>query len=179
MSDDNVSRDNSPEDDLTLQELRLRERELADFIENAPVGLHWVAADGRILWANQAELELLGFSRDEYIGRHIAEFHDDQEAINDILQRLTRNETLHSYEARLRCKDGSIRHVLISSNVLRENEKFVHTRCFTRDITERKRAEEELRANEEQFRAVAESASDAIITIDEASAILFLNPATE
>jgi hypothetical protein len=39
-----------------LDELRRRERELSDFIENASVGLHWVGADGAILWANQAEL---------------------------------------------------------------------------------------------------------------------------
>src|SRR5258708_4799272 len=61
--------------------------------------------------------------------------------IADILRRLTENEELHSYEARLRRKDGSIRHVLISSNVLRRDGEFIHTRCFTRDITERKRLE--------------------------------------
>ncbi|HEV2861049.1 MAG TPA: PAS domain S-box protein, partial [Pyrinomonadaceae bacterium] len=131
--------------------LRRREEELTDFIDNSAVGLHWVAADGTILWANQAELDLLGYAREEYVGRHIAEFHADREAIEDILARLTRDETLHSYEARLRRKDGSIRHVLISSNVRRRDGEFVHTRCFTRDITERKRAEAELRATEHRF----------------------------
>ena len=33
------------------------ERELADFFENAPVGLHWVGPDGIILRVNRAELE--------------------------------------------------------------------------------------------------------------------------
>ncbi|NJM77302.1 MAG: PAS domain S-box protein [Acaryochloridaceae cyanobacterium RU_4_10] len=125
--------------------LHLNQQELADFVENAPIGMHWVAADGRILWANQAELDLLGYTQEEYIGRSIAEFHADQTVIEDILCRLTSNETLHSYEAQLLCKDGSIRHVLIDSNVLRENGKFIHTRCFTRDITDRKHAELSLR----------------------------------
>jgi PAS domain S-box-containing protein len=137
-----------------LEELRSRERELSDFVENAAVGLHWVGADGTVLWANQAELDLLGYTREEYIGRHIAEFHADEEVIKDMLARLTNDETLHSYEARLRCKDGSVRHVLISSNVLREHGEFVHTRCFTRDITERKRAEEELREQAEVIETV-------------------------
>jgi PAS domain S-box-containing protein len=44
---------------------------------------------------------------------------------------------------------------------------------------ERKQAEEKLRESEERFRTVAESASDAIVTIDEESRILFVNPATE
>ncbi|MCA1593012.1 MAG: PAS domain S-box protein [Acidobacteria bacterium] len=154
-----------------------RERELSDFIENASVGLHWVSGDGTILWANRAELNMLGYAREEYIGHHIAEFHADPEVISDILGRLTNNETLHDYEARLRCKDGTIRHTIINSNVMWENGKFVHTRCFTRDITERKLAEEALRESEGRLRAIAETASDAIITIDEESRILFVNTA--
>jgi PAS domain S-box-containing protein len=117
------------------------EQEFRDFVENASVGMHWVSADGIILWANRTEMEMLGFTREEYIGHHIAEFHMDQPVIEDILQRLTERETIHNYEARMRCKDGSIRHVLLSSNVLWDGDKFVHTRCFTRDITERKLSE--------------------------------------
>jgi PAS domain S-box-containing protein len=127
------------------QQLRRSERELNDFFENATIGLHWVGPDGIILRANRAELELLGYTAEEYVGRHIAAFHADPDAIADMLCRLQAGEELHSYEARLRCKDGSVRHVVISSNVLREGGRFVHTRCFTRDITERKRAEEALR----------------------------------
>jgi PAS domain S-box-containing protein len=141
-------------------ELRRREAELTDFFENATVGLHWVGADGKIIWANRAELELLGYTREEYVGRHISEFHDDQETISDILRRLAGGEELHGYEARLRCKDGSVRHVAINSNVYWKDGEFVHTRCFTRDITERKR-EEELRS---LLSAIVESSDDAIIS---------------
>ncbi|HEV2706264.1 MAG TPA: PAS domain S-box protein [Pyrinomonadaceae bacterium] len=134
-----------------MEALRQRERELADFIENASVGLHWVGPDGTILWANQAELDMLGYTREEYIGRNITEFHTDADIINDMLCRLTNKETLHNYEACLRCKDGSVRYVLINSNVMWDEDRFVHTRCFTRDITERKRAEEELRKSKRQL----------------------------
>jgi PAS domain S-box-containing protein len=127
-----------------LAALRERDQDLSDFIENASLALHWVGGDGRILWANQAELDLLGYARQEYIGRHIAEFHVDAPVIEDILQRLTRRETLCNYEARLRCKNGAIRHVLIASNVRWNNDEFLHTRCLTRDITETKRSEQRL-----------------------------------
>ena len=125
--------------------LQRSEKELSDFFDNAVTGLHWVGPDGTILRANRAEMEMLGYRPEEYIGRHIAEFHADPPIIDDILQRLCRGETLQNYEARLRCKDGGIKHVLIDSNVLWEEGEFVHTRCFTRDITDRKRMEEELR----------------------------------
>src|SRR5437016_2950979 len=86
-------------------DLQERERDLRDFIENAAVALNWVAEDGTILWANRAELELLGYSRDEYIGHSIIDFHVDQAAILDVLGRSKNNEQVNEFEARLRCKD--------------------------------------------------------------------------
>ena len=84
-----------------LEALRRSHRELTDFVENGAVALHRVGPDGTVLWVNQAELEFLGYAREEYVGRHIAEFHADAEAIADILARLTRGETLRNYPARL------------------------------------------------------------------------------
>jgi PAS domain-containing protein len=86
------------------QALQDGETELRDFLENAVVGMHWVAADGTILWANKAELNLLGYELGEYVGRKISEFHVDVPVVDDILQRLGHKEELHGYEARLRCK---------------------------------------------------------------------------
>ncbi|MBA2690607.1 MAG: PAS domain S-box protein, partial [Burkholderiales bacterium] len=88
--------------------LRKSEKTLSDFFENAAVGLHWVGPDGKILRANRTELQLLGYSEEEYIGHHIAEFHADPPVIQGILTKLSGGETLHNREARLRCKDGSI-----------------------------------------------------------------------
>jgi PAS domain S-box-containing protein len=122
--------------------LARRERELMDLLENAAEGIHQVAADGKILWANRAELELLGYEPEEYIGRHIAEFHADDDVISDILSRLKQGQRLHEYEARLKHKDGSIRNVAINSNVCWDGDKFIYTRCFTRDVTERKQTAE-------------------------------------
>lgn len=126
--------------------LRKSERDLADFFDSAAIGLHWVGADGIILRVNQAELDMLGYTREEYLGRHIADFHADRAVIDDILARLTSGERIHDYPARLRCKDGSIRDVLITSSGLFEDGRFIHTRCFTSDVTARKQAEQQLAA---------------------------------
>jgi len=135
----------------TAAALRRSERELSDFFENGSVGLHWVGPDGTILRANQTELDLLGYRREEYVGRNIAEFHTDPSTIADVLARLARGETLHEYPARMRCKNGSIRDVLIDSNVLFEDGRFVHTRCFTRDVTELRDRERALRASRDHL----------------------------
>ena len=111
--------------------------ELADFVENAVEGLHRVGPDGTILWANRAELQLLGYEWDEYVGRHIADFHADPATIDYILTTLLSGGALYDQPARLRCKDGSIKHVLIHSNGHFEDGRLRYTRCFTRDATER------------------------------------------
>jgi len=96
------------------EELRNRVDELTDFFENASIPLHWVDGNGVIIWANQAELDALGYNKEEYIGYPISDFHADAEIITDILNRLINNETLYDYSARLKCKDGTIKHVLIN-----------------------------------------------------------------
>lgn len=137
--------------------LRHSEQELADFFDKAPIGLHWVGPEGTILRVNQSELDMLGYTRDEFVGHNIAEFHRDIEVVQDILNRLAAGEVLEDYEARLRCKDGSIITVRISSNAYCENGKFVHTRCFTHDITDRKITEKRLALQYAVSRILAES----------------------
>ncbi|MBI2431798.1 MAG: PAS domain-containing protein [Candidatus Hydrogenedentes bacterium] len=161
--------------------------DLGEFLENAAMALHWMGPDGSILWANQAELELLGYSREEYIGHPIAEFHVSQPEIEDILRRLREKEELRDYEAALRCKDGSIRWVLITSNVYWRDGEFIHTRCFTKDITERKRREESLqqalaRLDTERtlFREVIRQMPLGVVVAEAGSgAILIRNPYLE
>jgi PAS domain S-box-containing protein len=156
--------------------LRRSERNLSDFFEHAPVGLHWARPDGTVLVVNQAELDLLGYTREEYVGHNIAEFHVDQPVIQEILRRLSVGEEIHEQEARLRCKDGSIRHVLISSNVLWQNGKFIHTRSFTRDITQRKRDEEESRESEQRYRRIVETAKEGIWVLNCEAVTEYVNP---
>ena len=60
----------------------------------------------------------------------------------------------------MRCKDGSLKSVLIDSSVLWDEGRFVHTQCFTRDVTDRRRAEE-ARA---LLAAIVEASDDAIVS---------------
>ena len=144
------------------QALQQSEKKYREFAETASIALHWVSSDGTIIWANRAELEMLGYCSEEYIGHNISEFHADAPVLEDILNRLFRGDRIKEYEARLRAKDGSLRQVIIDSSALFEDGKFVHTRCFTRDISERKQAEDLLRRSEERFRALVNASSDVV-----------------
>ena len=128
--------------------MRRRTLELEDFIENSSLALHWLGPDGTILWANQAELDLLGYAREEYVGHDIRKFHASLSVIDELLRRLEQNQKPANYSARLKCKDGSLRDVLIDASAYRENGEFVHASCFARDVTDRKRAAAELKRRE-------------------------------
>lgn len=158
-------------------DLRSSHQDLDDFFENGMAALHQVAADGTILRANQAELDLLGYASEEYVGRHVAEFHADQAVAHDILGRLSRGETIEKHPARLRAKDGSIRHVLISSNARTRGDRISSTRCFTLDVTEHRNAELALRDSEARLRALIEALPAAVYTTDEAGRITYYNEA--
>jgi PAS domain S-box-containing protein len=177
--------------DISLQKqaeaaLQRKTHELTDFFENAAVGLQWVGADGTVLWANQAELNVLGYTREEYIGRNITDFYDDPAVISDILQRLANRETLDDYEAQIRFKDGSLKDVQITSNALFEDGEFVHSRCFTRDITARNQAEAVRRQSEatlQESQSFLQSTLDAlsshIAVLDESGTIIAVNRSWE
>lgn len=159
----------------TEEALRRSEQELSEFFENANVGLHWVGPDGIILRVNRAELQMLGYSREEYVGRSITDIHVDQPVIGDILARLEHGEVLIEYPARLRCKDGSVRHVLISSSGLYRDGALVHTRCFTNDVTDRQAAEQALRASEARYRDLIHGLPAAVYTCDSEGRITLYN----
>lgn len=159
------------------EEVRRKSKDLEDFFENSAIGLHIVSGAGIILRANKAELELLGYKPEEYVGRHIAEFHADAPVIGEILQRLSCGEKLDRYPARLRAKDGSIKHVLITSNSRFEDGRFVNTRCFTTDVTSLYEAEDARRESEERLAATYQAATIGIAEADTAGRLLRVNDA--
>lgn len=158
-------------------EIRRRTEDLEDFFENSAVALHIVSGDGTIVRANRAELELLGYTESEYVGRPIAEFHADDCVIREILQRLSSNQPLVRFPARLRAKDGSIRHVLVTSNGRFVDGRLLNTRCFTTDVTMLREAETARRESEERLAATYEAATVGIVETDATGRQLRVNNA--
>ncbi|MEJ1229084.1 PAS domain S-box protein [Pseudomonas sp. CCNWLW56] len=159
------------------EELRRKSADLEDFFENSAVGLHIVSGDGIILRANKAELALLGYSEQEYIGRHITDFHVDEPVIGDILHKLASGHCLDRYPARLMAKDGSIKHVAITSNGRFEEGKLFNTRCFTIDLTGVYAAETARQQSDDRLSATYEAATIGIAEADIHGRLLRVNDA--
>lgn len=148
-----------------------------DFFENGAVGLHLVGADGIILHANKAELDLLGYPAEDYVGRHIAEFYPDRDTIDEILDRLTRGERIARYPARLKAHDGSIKHVEITSSAHFRDGKLVNTRCFTVDVTDLEQTRSELKLQDRTYHQILDGLPVAIYTTDQDGTITYYNRA--
>jgi len=129
-------------DDILAQ--REKDAELIDFFQNAPIALHWLSGTGHVMWANQTELDVLGYTATEYIGQPIMKFcPDEEELVLEIFKTLGSGNVIKDVPVRFRRKDGKIVPLLIDSNVAykvddKGEKAFNHTRCFIRDDTGRR-----------------------------------------
>jgi PAS domain S-box-containing protein len=134
-----------------LQESEERFRQLFD---EAPVGYHECDIEGRITQVNQTELNMLGYSAEEMIGRHVWEFIVEgasQEAFKAKIAGTLKPGQV--FERTYRRKDGGLLPVLIEDRLLRDVEgRITGIRATIQDITEHKRTEEEKATLQEQLR---------------------------
>ena len=131
--------------------------------------------DGILQVTNQAACHLLGRSETELVGKSISTISRDLFP-KEKLDTLVRTGALQHYETNYSPRQGWTMVLDISASAIRDRfEQTVGIVCIARDITERKRSEEAVRASEERFRSVTQSANDAIISADSRGIILSWN----
>jgi len=150
--------------------------------DQAAVGIAHTDNDGRFMFANQRLCSMFGYSRDELFGRQFRSVAhpDDAEPCDRALRDLLagRIDTFCGDAQYLR-KDGSDLWGRVTMTVMRKpTGELKYGIVMIEDISERKQAQESLRESEERYRSITETASDAILTMDQSGAMLFVNPAT-
>lgn len=151
------------------------------FFDSHAIGLHALAADGTILWANRTDYEHLDYTADEYIGKNIAEFHVDPKVCRDVLDRLQRGEQLTDYPIRLKCRNGCVHRMALTARAkVDSNGQFLHHQCFVRDVTEQLRRDDALRAQAHRLRTLVDGISaHALLLLDSKGEILTWNQGAE
>jgi PAS domain S-box-containing protein len=153
---------------ISLENARLynalgeREARIRRLVDSNIIGIMIGDSHGRIIEANEAFLDLLGYGREDLVSGRIrwtkltpAEWAAvDQDAI----AQLSATGTCKPYEKEYFRKDGSRVPVLVGAAFF--EQKRDEGVVFVIDMTERKRAEEALRESKERFRDYAETASD-------------------
>lgn len=140
-----------------------------------PIGITELET-GCCLEVNEACLEIFGFRREEVIGQTtlmLRIWPDPQERVR-FIDRLKSEGMVRNLEVSMRMKDGERRQFIISTDLI----TLGGTRCLLtigNDITERKRAEEELRRSEERWRLASTGTTDGFWDWDVAGHTVFLS----
>ena len=142
-------------------------------------GLLLKDADHRIVDVNDAFASMHGYRRDEMIGRQLAEFipAELQARCAVLVPEILAGVPCH-IEARTHHRDGTLFDVEIHGVPMRYQGR-EHALVVMRDVTERKRADEALRASEEQYRAIFNASADALVLWNSRSQRVDVNPAYE
>ena len=128
-------------------------------VDTTPECVKVVAADGTLLHMNSAGLSMIGSnSAEAAIGKNIYEViaPEDRERFRELNERVCRGER-SSLEFDIIGLQGVRRHMETHAAPLREPSGAVVQLAVTRDVTERKRAEEQQRRREEEFRTLADA----------------------
>jgi PAS domain S-box-containing protein len=134
--------------------------------------------DGFLQVVSPSSERLWGYAPEEVVGRKLDDFYVNPEERDRFLSILREKGEVEEFEAVLRAKDGSP--VWVSTNArFRRDERgnIVGIQGVTRDVTKRKRAEENLRESEEKYRSLFENANEAIFVVQDGK-VVFVNPAS-
>ncbi|MCI0628477.1 MAG: sigma 54-interacting transcriptional regulator [Acidobacteria bacterium] len=140
------------------EQLQKKQAHLEELFEQSPGAVALLDGDHRVVWVNKEFTRLFGYLQEEAVGRRLtdltvpAELPDEVQRYHDLINRRQRVEA----EGIRRRKDGTLLHVSILGVGVSGGCGRVVTYAIYQDITERKRLEEKVKANERELRLQTE-----------------------
>jgi PAS domain S-box-containing protein len=132
--------------------LRDSDRRYRALFEESSHALYTVTLDGRLIDCNQAMLDLFGYSKEEMLKSNIARLYANPLDRKKLERDIRKHGVLRDRETRFRRKDGTEISCLLSASFWNSGaDQVLGYQGIIHDITERKIAEEALRANKDEL----------------------------
>lgn len=156
--------------------MRESEGRYRTLFEYSPYGILIADRDSNYIDANEKMCGLLGYRHDELVGMHASDIVAPLEAPEiDAALKTIKSGDDRARDWKFRRKDGS----RFLGEVVATQMPDGTLLGLVRDVTERERAEENVRRSQERLKAVVETALDGIIMMDHEGRIIRFNPAAE
>ncbi len=135
------------------KEIHQAKQHLESLIESSTDAIIATDRDGNVVFFNSGAEALLGYRREEVIGRYVVKLYESEERAKEVMHRMREGGgTVSAFETTLQAKDGSLIPVLISASLLYDEDgQKAGTVGFNKDLRERKQVEEELRKHRDHL----------------------------
>ncbi len=163
---------------IASKALRESEERFRTLFERAPLGYQSLNSEGIIIEVNSAWLELLGYRREEVIGRHFADFLTEESvlAFNKSFPVFKKRGTRRNKIFHMRTRQGDIKIVSCEGQIAYTDEGlFKQTHCILTDITEREQLFNSIKAQQKLFQTTINAIPDIICIKDSSGRWLYAN----
>jgi PAS domain S-box-containing protein len=159
------------EEKRTKKELKESEKEYKDLVEETPLGIINIGVTGKIIYINKRLEKISGYSREEIVGKNVFKLGvfpgEMLKILKERLKVRLRGGSIHQRrEVPFKCKNGKWIWIEITAKLIKKWGIPANFRVTAQDITERKKAEEELRDSEERLEILFDYAPDAYYISD-------------
>ena len=171
-------------DKKRLEIIAESESKFRSLYEDAPLGYQSLDEDGKILEVNKTWLEMLGYSKEDVVGRWFGDFltQDGKGKFRERFPLFKEKGEVHGVELDMVRKDGPVLKVSFDGRIAcDENGNFRQTHCIISNITENARFQEDLKRAEERYRNLVEQIPVVVYidAIDDESSTIYISPQVE
>jgi len=154
---------------------------LASIVDSSDDAIIGKTLEGIITSWNRAAELIYGYTAEEIIGKPVSNLlaPDRPKEMDEILAKIRKGERVDHYETRRRRKDGTLIDVSLTVSPIHDSSgRLIGASSIARDISERKRVDEQLQATSKYARSLIEASLDPLVTISREGKITDVNEAT-
>ena len=164
------------------EKIKAEQQKYQNVVENIEEGLFTLNKKGYLTYANpEASVKITGYTSEELIGMYMGKMMEIKTApsVLSTLGQCFRGKSVHNFEAELKKKDGTFAPMEVSLTPKMVNGKLTEIFGIIRDITDRKKAEEKIKTEQQKYQNVVENIGEGLFVTDKIGNITYVNPKAE